>query len=56
VGIDLGAAALALDNALCGGRVRRAFGSLACVARGLRRLGLAPTYPGPWSGAAVSVA
>jgi hypothetical protein len=42
VGIDLGAAALALDNALCGGRVRRAFGSLGCVTRGLRRLGLGP--------------
>jgi hypothetical protein len=42
VGIDLGAVALALDNALCGGRVRRAFGSLGCVARGLRRLGLGP--------------
>lgn len=39
VGIDAGAAALALDNFLMDGRVRRVFHRLPCVDRGLRRLG-----------------
>src|SRR5262249_3891335 len=39
IGIDAGAAVLALDNYLMGGRVRAVFQSLPCVERGLRRLG-----------------
>ncbi len=42
VGIDAGAAVLALDNYLMAGRVRRVFHALPCVARGLQRLGLTP--------------
>jgi hypothetical protein len=38
VGIDAGAAVLALDNYLMADRVRRVFHTLACVARGLQRL------------------
>jgi len=49
VGIDLGAAALALDNALHAGRVREAFMSAGPVAAGLRRLGL-PQAPMAISG------
>jgi len=39
VGIDAGAAVLALDNYLMAERVRRVFHTLPCVARGLHRLG-----------------
>jgi hypothetical protein len=39
VGIDAGAAALALDNYLMDNRVRRVFHRLDCVARGLAQLG-----------------
>ena len=39
VGIDLGAAVLALDNYLMHDRVRDVFVSLPCVRRGLERLG-----------------
>jgi hypothetical protein len=39
VGIDAGAAVLALDNYLHGNRVRRVFHSLECVQLGLRRAG-----------------
>jgi hypothetical protein len=39
VGIDAGAAVLALDNYLMGGRVREVFHGLPCVRRGLERLG-----------------
>jgi hypothetical protein len=39
VGIDLGAAVLALDNHLMDNRVRDVFGGLNCVRRGLERLG-----------------
>jgi hypothetical protein len=39
VGIDAGAAVLALDNFLHGGRVRSLFHQLPCVQRGLERLG-----------------
>jgi hypothetical protein len=39
VGIDAGAALLALDNYLMANRVRRVFHSLPCVQLGLRRLG-----------------
>jgi hypothetical protein len=42
IGIDAGAAVLALDNFLHAGRVRAAFARLACVPRGLDRLGFAP--------------
>jgi hypothetical protein len=42
VGIDAGAAVLALDNFLMEGRVRAVFGELACVRRGLQRLGFTP--------------
>jgi hypothetical protein len=43
VGIDAGAAVLALDNFLAGGRVRRVFHDLPCVGEGLRRAGFVPT-------------
>jgi hypothetical protein len=39
VGIDAGAAVLALDNYLMNNRVRRVFHALPCVRRGLERLG-----------------
>lgn len=39
VGIDAGAAVLALDNYLMENRVRRVFHTLPCVGRGLERLG-----------------
>src|SRR5262249_61448602 len=39
VGIDAGAAALALDNFLMGDRVRAVFHGLPCVKEGLRGLG-----------------
>jgi hypothetical protein len=39
VGIDAGAAVLALDNNLSGNRVRNVFHTLACVQRGLERSG-----------------
>jgi hypothetical protein len=39
VGIDAGSTAMALDNCLHGGRVRRVFHDLPCVQRGLERLG-----------------
>ncbi len=39
VGIDAGAAVLALDNFLAANRVRKVFHELPCVARGLERLG-----------------
>jgi hypothetical protein len=39
VGIDVGAAVLALDNLLCGNRVRRIFHELPCVDRAVSRLG-----------------
>jgi hypothetical protein len=42
VGIDAGAAVLALDNVLYGSRVRTVFHGLPCVARGVRRLGFQP--------------
>jgi hypothetical protein len=45
VGIDAGAAVLALDNFLVDGRVRKVFHSLSCVRRGLERLGFTPTCP-----------
>jgi hypothetical protein len=43
VGIDAGAAALALDNFLFEDRVRNAFHGLPCVQRGLQRLGFLPS-------------
>jgi hypothetical protein len=46
VGIDLGAALLAVDNYLMDGRVRRVFHSLPCVHRGLSRLGFRPPAEG----------
>jgi len=39
VGIDAGAAALALDNFLMDNRVRRVFQEIPCVSQGLERLG-----------------
>jgi hypothetical protein len=42
VGIDAGAAVLALDNYLVAGRVRRVFHDLPCVRRALTRLGFTP--------------
>ena len=39
VGIDAGAAALALDNCLEAGRVRRVFHRLPAVTHGLERIG-----------------
>jgi hypothetical protein len=45
VGIDAGAAVLALDNYLHGDRVRAVFHELPCVQRGLERLGFASVSP-----------
>jgi hypothetical protein len=42
VGIDAGAAVLALDNVLYGNRVRTVFHTIPCVARGINRLGFRP--------------
>jgi hypothetical protein len=42
VGIDVGAAVLALDNYLEFDRVRAVFHSLPCIRRGLQRLGFTP--------------
>jgi hypothetical protein len=42
VGIDAGAAVLALDNFLCDNRVRSIFHSLPCVERAVERLGFVP--------------
>ena len=42
IGIDVGAAVLAVDNYLMADRVRRGFHALPCVARGLERLGFTP--------------
>ncbi len=42
VGIDAGAAVLALDNYLMGNRVRETFHHLSCVQRGLDNLGVRP--------------
>ena len=42
VGIDAGAAVLALDNYLMENRVRETFHSLPCVQQGLQRLGMQP--------------
>jgi hypothetical protein len=42
VGIDAGAAALALDNYLTGNRVREVFEGLPCVREAMRRLGFVP--------------
>jgi hypothetical protein len=39
LGIDLGAAVLALDNCLSGQRIRAVFHALECVRRGLKRFG-----------------
>jgi hypothetical protein len=46
VGIDAGAAVLALDNCLADGRVRRVFHGLPCVQRGLARFGFTPRETG----------
>ena len=45
IGIDAGAAVLALDNYLAHGRVRRVFHQLPPVARALDRLGFLPRRP-----------
>jgi hypothetical protein len=42
VGIDAGAAVLALDNYLMADRVRTVFQGLPCIRRGMKRLGIAP--------------
>jgi hypothetical protein len=42
VGIDAGAAVLALDNYLMAGRVRAVFHNLPCVRRAIERLGFTP--------------
>ncbi len=42
VGIDAGAAVLAVDNFLMNGRVRTIFGNLPCVRTGMDRLGFSP--------------
>lgn len=47
VGIDAGAAVLALDNFLMENRVRETFHRLPCVREGLRRLGLRPVAAEP---------
>jgi hypothetical protein len=43
VGIDAGAAVLALDNFLAAGRIRQVFHTLPDVARGLTRIGFQPS-------------
>jgi hypothetical protein len=45
VGIDAGAAILALDNVLAAGRVRQVFHRLPTVVRGLQRIGFANRLP-----------
>ncbi len=51
VGIDAGAAVLALDNFLHDGRVRAGFHALPCVRTALDRLGFTRTAaPPPWGG------
>jgi hypothetical protein len=45
IGIDAGAAVLALDNFLMQGRVRAVFGNLPCVRAGMERLGFTPLAP-----------
>jgi hypothetical protein len=45
VGIDLGAVVLALDNYLMDNRVRNLFARLACVRRGMERLGFTRATP-----------
>jgi hypothetical protein len=42
VGIDVGAAVLALDNYLMNGRARAGYHNIPCVDRGLKRLGFTP--------------
>jgi hypothetical protein len=49
VGIDAGAAVLALDNYLMADRVRTVFHSLSCVRRAMGRLGFTPRAH-PWAG------
>jgi hypothetical protein len=49
VGIDAGAAVLALDNYLMADRVRAVFHSLPCVRRAMGRLGFTPKAS-PWGG------
>jgi hypothetical protein len=50
IGIDAGAAVLALDNFLHDGRVRSVFHSLPCVQQGLERLHFTPREPFPPQG------
>jgi hypothetical protein len=45
VGIDAGAAVLALDNVLCGDRVRSIFHKLPCIERAVCRVGFVPRLP-----------
>jgi hypothetical protein len=45
VGLDAGAAVLALDNYLMADRVRTVFHRLPCVQLGLHRLGIASADP-----------
>ncbi len=45
VGIDAGAAVLALDNFLMHNRVRAIFGDVPCVRLGMERLGFTPLRP-----------
>ncbi len=47
VGIDAGAAVLALDNFFMEDRIRRVFTSISCVARGFERLGFTLPEPEP---------
>jgi hypothetical protein len=47
VGIDLGAAVLALDNYLHHDRVRRVFQDMPCVCLGLERLGFTRVAAAP---------
>jgi hypothetical protein len=47
VGIDAGAAVLALDNLLMANRVRTTFHRLPCVRRALARLGFVPRVGPP---------
>ena len=47
VGIDAGAAVLALDNYLMADRARSVFHGLPCVRRGMERLGFTRLNPRP---------
>jgi hypothetical protein len=54
IGIDAGAAVLALDNLLMAGRVRAIFHQVDCIRAGCERLGFVPRSPARSAGLAAS--